>query len=110
MENKSTPSIAEECFNISQSFIEHEMHAESFDTAIAHIRRASHRGFLRAVLTIEEIPAIRSAPSDYADSAFNRLADNLNLKGFKTAFKTEGNGLLRKRLMFISWEMRGEAK
>lgn len=110
MENKSTPSIAEECFNISQSFIEHEMHAESFDTAIAHIRRASHRGFLRTSLTIEEIYAIRSAPRAYEDSAFNKLADSLNLKGFKTAFKTEGSGLLRQRVMHISWDMRGEAE
>lgn len=83
MKNTDKFITAEEFFNISNYFIEQEMHVEAFDTAIEHIRRASHRGFLWTDLTVGEIPAIRSAPRDCQDSAFNKLADSLNLKGFK---------------------------
>lgn len=108
MENKNTPSIAEEYFNVSQSFIEHEMHADALEEVLEQISRSAHRGFLQTWIGISDIHSIRKAPIDYGDGAFNKLAENLVSKGFKTAFKTEGSGLLRQRVMHISWDMREE--
>lgn len=110
MESTDKLNFAEEMYNISQNFIEHEMHVEALNTALEQIRRSAQIGFMRTWVSISDIPAIRKAPREYEDSAFNKLADSLNLKGFETASKTEGSGLLRQRVMHISWDMRGEAE